>query len=97
MAGNLDDLVSPAAEPDVAVFVDCGGVAREIHGLSGDTLPIIPCVALRIAPDRGSQAREWPRDDKDPFLVRTTRRTLRGHHARANPGHRNAARARLGR
>src|SRR5207249_12200477 len=57
VAGDLDDLVRPAREPDIAVFVDVRRIARVVH--VRNFLPVIAAVALGLAPEGGSQS--WKR------------------------------------
>ena len=58
VAGNLDDLVGAAAEPDVAVLVDVRGVAGVVD--AGNPLPVVAAVAFRLAPQAGDEAGKRP-------------------------------------
>src|SRR5262245_32409726 len=76
VGGNLDNLIGAAAEPDVTVFVHGSGVGGEVDVLTGDAPPVVLAVALRLAPERGGQSREGPRDDENPLLTGRQRLAL---------------------
>src|SRR6187200_2476169 len=67
MSGDLDDLVGPPAEPEVAVLVDGGSVAGKVS--ARDAPPVVARIALGVSPDRRRQAWEGTRQYDDSFLT----------------------------
>src|SRR6185312_15589097 len=55
MTGNVDDVIHPAHDPEVAVFVFTGTVAGEIH--AGNLRPVLLHIAIGIAVNRAQHSR----------------------------------------
>src|SRR5262245_47126764 len=77
MAGDLDDLVGAAAEPDVAILVDVRRVAAVVR--AGNAFPVVASVALRLAPESRRQTREGALQHHDAFFARRARRSVEIH------------------
>src|SRR3712207_9525934 len=85
VAGDLDDLVGAAAEPEVAVLVDRGGIAGEID--ARDAGPVVARVPLRIVPDRRRQTGEGTRQYHDSLFRSEERRVGKECRSRWSPYH----------
>src|SRR5256885_16546836 len=93
MVGDLDDLVGAAAEPHVAVLVDRRRVPGEVHGLSGDLVPVVARVALGLRPEPRGETGERTLDHEDSLLIRPKLLAILIDHGRLDPGDRPAPRA----
>ena len=95
VVGDLDDLVGAAAEPDITVLVDRGGVAGEVDRLAGNLLPVIARVSLGLRPEARGESWERPLDDEDALLARSDLAPVLIDDRRLDPGERHAAGPRL--
>ena len=95
VSGNVHDFIRPPGKPDVAVFIEMGGVACEIDALTGDAFPIVAVVAIVFPPKRGCQPREGVLDGQNAFFVGRTGLAFQRHHFNLDAGHGECGRARL--
>ena len=87
MAGDLDDLVGAAAEPDVPVLVDVRGVAAVVD--ARNALPVVPAVALGFSPQTRGETRKRPLQDHDPFFTGRARSAVERDDRRVDARQRN--------
>src|SRR5690606_11860527 len=84
MAGDVDNIVDAAHDPEIAVLVDACIVAGEI--LMRYAAPVLLLVAFVIAPDSAQHAGPGVADDKPAALVRAHRLAAVVRHFGQDPG-----------
>src|SRR5262249_49687407 len=89
VGSDFDHLIGAPGKPDEAIVIDVSRVSSVVD--ARNTLPIVAGIALRVAPERLNQPREWTFDHHDTLFASGTRGTLRGHHCGLDAGQRNTS------
>ena len=93
MAGNVHDVVHAAQQPEVAVLVALGAVARKVH--ARETAPVGFHVPVRIVEHGSQHGRPRPLEHQVAAAARRHRVALLVHHVRLDAGERLGGRGGL--